>query len=87
MFHPVPHVSMKIPDLLDIATSWMRAARPTPEQRLLATARLSTCDACPQKSFKMLTRMYVCDACGCPLNKKVFSSRGTAACPLGKWEE
>ena len=88
MFHPVPHVSMKIPDLLDIAQSWARAANPTPEQARIAALRLATCDTCEHKQWGSIILTFKCNACGCPLNKKVYSTKpGAEACPKGKWEE
>lgn len=77
---------MNIPDLLEIAVAWKRAARPTPEQQLVADARLAICNTCEHKHFRHLVQMYVCDACGCPLNKKVYSPKpGAEACPKKKW--
>jgi len=77
---------MKIPDLKEIAISWMRAANPTPEQQLVAEERVAVCDTCPLKHYQRLTHMWVCGACGCPLNKKVYSPKlGPEACPKGNW--
>ena len=78
---------MKIPDFLEIAVAWKRAANPTPEQAAVADSRLAVCNSCEFKAFVELTRHYKCDACGCPLNKKVFSPKGPEACPKGKWAE
>lgn len=76
---------MKIPDLLEIAVAWKRAAKPTEEQQMIAEQRLSVCNTCDQKEYRMLVQMYACKACGCPLNKKVYSPRGAEACPKMKW--
>ena len=76
---------MKIPDFLEIAVAWKRAANPTEEQQHAAEHRLSICDGCEHKEFRKMTRSFVCDACGCPLNKKVYSPKGPDACPKGKW--
>ena len=76
---------MKIPDLLEIAVAWKRAARPTEQQQHVAEQRLSICNDCEHKNFRHLAHMYVCDACGCPLNKKVYSPKGPGACPKNKW--
>lgn len=76
---------MNIPDLLEIAVAWKRAAHPTPEQQQVAEQRIQICNGCEHKQFRQMTRMYVCDACGCPLNKKVYSPRGPEACPKAKW--
>lgn len=76
---------MNIPDLLEIAVAWKRAAKPTEEQQEKAEQRLSICNGCEHKEFRTLLRMYVCDACGCPLNKKIYSPKGPDACPKMKW--
>lgn len=77
---------MKIPNLLEIAVAWKRAANPTPEQQQVAEHRLSICDSCEHKQFRTITRTFVCDACGCPLSKKVYSPKpGPQACPEAKW--
>ena len=77
---------MKIPNLLEIAVAWKRAANPTPEQQQVAEHRLSICDVCEHKDFRKLTRTFVCGACGCPLSKKVYSPKpGPQACPEAKW--
>ena len=77
---------MKIPNLVEIAVAWKRAANPTPEQQQVAEQRIAICDACEHKEFKKLIRSYACGACGCPLNKKVYSPKpGNIACPKAKW--
>jgi len=77
---------MKIPNLLEIAVAWKRAANPTPEQQQVAEHRLSICDSCEHKQFRTITRNFVCGACGCPLSKKVYSPKpGPQACPEAKW--
>jgi len=77
---------MKIPNLLEIAVAWKRAANPTPEQQQVAEHRLSICDACEHKQFRTITRNFVCGSCGCPLSKKVYSPKpGPQACPEAKW--
>ena len=86
MFHPVPHVSMKIPNLLDIAQAWARAANPTPEQARKAVARLATCDTCEHKEWGDIVATFKCNACGCILNKKVYVT-AREGCPKGKWTE
>jgi len=77
---------MKIPNMLEIAVAWKRAANPTEEQQKIAEHRLSICDSCEHKKFLEITKAYVCGACGCPLNKKVYSPKGLDACPKDKWE-
>jgi len=76
---------MNIPDFLEIAVSWKRAANPTDEQQRIADARLAICNDCEHREFKKLVRSFVCDACGCPLSKKVYSPKGPDACPKDKW--
>lgn len=78
---------MNIPDLLEIAVAWKRAASPTEHQARIADARLETCNNCEWKEYKKLVHMYVCGACGCPLNKKVFTPKGPEGCPKGHWAE
>ena len=77
---------MKIPDLLEIAMAWKRAANPTDEQQVIAEQRIEICNGCEHKKFQTLVRSYICDACGCPLNKKVYSPKGPGACPKNKWD-
>lgn len=77
---------MKIPNLVEIAVAFKRAANPTPEQKELADERISTCDPCDQRVFSDLIMTYKCNACGCVLMKKVYSPKGAEACPLGKWK-
>lgn len=79
---------MKIPNMAEILVAWHRAANPTPQQKELAEYRASICETCEFKEFKTLVRAYICGACGCPLSKKVYSSRpGSVACPKGKWDK
>ena len=77
---------MKIPNFLEIAVAWKRAANPTDEQQLIAEHRLSICNECEHKTFSKLSRSFICGACGCPLNKKVYSPKGPEACPKMKWD-
>lgn len=77
---------MKIPDLLEIAVAWKRAANPTEEQQKNAEHRLSICDDCEHKTFSKLSRTFICGACGCPLSKKVYTPKGPEACPKNKWD-
>lgn len=72
-------------NLLEIAQAWYSVANHTPEQKALADERLAICDGCEFKKFSELVKMFKCDACGCPLKAKVYSKRGPAACPKGKW--
>jgi len=77
---------MKIPNMLEIAVAWKRAANPTEEQQQIAENRLSICDSCEHKKFVDLVKTYVCDSCGCFLSKKVYTAKGPQGCPEGKWE-
>lgn len=76
---------MKIPDLLEIAIAWKRAARPTDEQQQLAEERLEICNSCEYKEFKSLIRTYICGACGCPIQKKIYTPQ-EQGCPKRKWK-
>lgn len=74
-------------DLFEIARSWYRAGVHTPEQRALADTRLHVCNDCDQKTQGIIPNFFLCKACGCPLAAKVYSTRGGAECPFGKWEQ
>lgn len=77
---------MKIPNLVEIAVAWKRAANPTPEQQQVAEQRIQICDGCEHKKFSKLSMSFICGACGCPLSKKVYSPKdGPEACPEKKW--
>lgn len=78
---------MKFSDLGEIALAWYRATNPTPEQQDLAIERLAICDTCEFKVPATGKGSYKCSACGCPLHKKIFSSRGPNMCPKGKWAQ
>lgn len=78
---------MKIPDISEIVIAWHRARNPTSEQKELAEQRAKICDGCEFKEFKPIIRTYVCGACGCPLSKKVYSPKGSLACPKDKWDK
>lgn len=72
-------------DLKDIARSWFRVGFHTDEQKALAEERLAMCEPCEFRELDMLRVFHKCVACGCPLQSKVYSSRGAGACPKGKW--
>ena len=72
----------------EIFRSWVAAANPTPEQKLIAEYRAQVCDTCNRKTFVSAINTFICGECGCPLNKKIFSPKpGNKACPLAKWEK
>ena len=60
----------------------------TPQQEKLAHLRGKICDGCPSKQVitKKLKLATICGECGCPISKKIFSSKYNP-CPLKKWEE
>jgi hypothetical protein len=68
----------------EIATAWIVAANPTPEQKLIAEHRISTCNGCENRKQNVLLDIYYCKLCGCPLNKKIFAP-DKASCPENKW--
>jgi ribosomal protein L37E len=72
--------------LSEIFQAWVAAAKPTPEQKLLAEQRTTICEECPHRAHNDLLNFYYCSLCGCPLSKKVFSPDGPKACPGSKWE-
>lgn len=71
----------------EIFQSWIIAANPTSEQKLIAEYRANICESCSSKSYIAAINTFICGECGCPLNKKVFSPKGTNACPLSKWDK
>jgi len=72
----------------EIFQAWVAAAKPTPEQTLIAEYRSSVCDTCEKKEYVKALAIFICGQCGCPLSRKVFSPiEGTKACPLAKWEK
>jgi len=75
---------MKIPNMLEIAVAWKRAANPTEEQQLIAEQRMKVCDTCEFNVFVESLMYFKCDACGCPISKKVYSPK-ERSCPKDKW--
>ena len=71
--------------LSEIFQSWVAAANPTPEKKLLAEYRTAICDGCEHRTFSKIFGKDACGLCGCPLDKKVFSPNGPKACPGNKW--
>ena len=73
--------------LSEIFQSWVVAANPTPEKKLLAEQRIAVCSGCEHISFNKTFNVDTCGLCGCPLAKKVFSPVGPNACPDKRWKE
>jgi hypothetical protein len=72
----------------EIFQAWVAAAKPTPEQQLIAEYRSSVCDTCDKKMYVAVINSFACGECGCPLSRKIFSPKpGPEACPLSKWEK
>jgi hypothetical protein len=71
----------------EIFDAWIISLNPTPNQVELAKLRLEVCLGCEfrKEIVKGLKWSALCGKCGCPLNKKVFSTRYNA-CPEKKWE-
>jgi hypothetical protein len=71
-----------ISKIKEIIQSYAIVLNPTEEQKYLALVRLQSCMECP--SWRSQPIEY-CSECGCSTKGKVFSPRGTIACPKGKW--
>lgn len=72
-------------DVVDIINSWIKSFDPNSKESELAESRLKICLDCEHKKslIKNLEISVVCNQCGCPIKKKVFSSK---TCPIGKWD-
>ena len=68
----------------EIVLSYAAALNPTEEQRQLAEERLLICVDC-EHWVQGSIRDY-CEVCSCTTSKKIFSPKGAAACPIGKWQ-
>lgn len=64
----------------EIIEAWAISVNPTPEQKNRAVIRYTICKNCEHN------KKEVCSLCGCPLDKKVFSTR-KGACDIGKWDK
>lgn len=71
--------------IYEIVTAWATAINPTEEQKEVAQKRLEICMNCEHWKESAVGVAY-CGKCGCATKAKVFSPRGTQACPLHKWE-
>lgn len=80
---------IKIPPInyKEIFEAWKISLNPTDKQEELAKLRLEVCLGCDYRKevVKGLKWSALCSECGCPLNKKVFSTRYNA-CGLKKWD-
>jgi hypothetical protein len=77
-------MSFKIKEIFD---AWIIAQKPTEKQQELAQKRFDICLSC--EFYTKSRRRYlseVCGQCGCPLAKKIFSSKFDA-CPSHKWTD
>lgn len=61
----------------------MTSINPTEEQREVAEKRLEICATC-EFWVQGAVRDY-CSVCGCTTKAKVFSPKGSEACPRHKW--
>jgi len=73
----------------EIATAWVVAANPSPEQKAIAEYRISICNGCEhRKQNTTLVDFYYGGLCGCPLSRKIFSQEpGPEPCTENKWEK
>jgi hypothetical protein len=70
--------------LSEIFESYMIAINPSDEQKDVAAKRLETCMSCEYWETSA-TGAKVCSKCGCYTKGKIFSPKGSEACPMGKW--
>lgn len=70
--------------IYEIADAWIRAANPTNEEKIHAERRYSICEGCEYR--KKTLGVDLCSKCGCPLSKKIFSSKMSETCPIGLWD-
>ncbi len=67
----------------EILMSYMTKYTATEEQKKLASERLETCTKC-EFWVQSAIRDY-CSKCGCTTSGKVFSPKGSEACPEKRW--
>jgi hypothetical protein len=65
----------------EILLSYITAMNPTEEQKEVAEKRLEICVSCEHWA----QNPERCSLCGCLTRGKIFSPRGTDACPAQKW--
>jgi hypothetical protein len=75
----------------EIAIAYATAINPTDEEKAVAEIRLETCITsgadggyCEELAENKLGLLY-CKKCGCATKGKIYSPKGSEACPLGKW--
>lgn len=71
---------LSLSKLKEIIEAWAISVNPTPQQKNRAVIRYAICKGCEHN------KKEVCSLCGCPLDKKVFSTR-KGACDIGKWDK
>ena len=69
----------------EIILSYATYLNPSEDQKIIAEKRLTICSDC-EHWVQSQIRDY-CDVCGCTTGVKVFSPKGTEACPKSKWLE
>jgi hypothetical protein len=67
----------------EILLSYMTSINPTEEEKKIAEKRLEICATC-EFWVESPIRDY-CKKCGCTTKRKVFSPKGSDACPEKKW--
>jgi hypothetical protein len=70
--------------IVEIVTAWATAINPSEEQKEVAQKRLEICMGCENWKENAVGIAY-CGLCGCATKGKVFSPKGTQACPQKKW--
>lgn len=68
----------------EIITAYATMMNPTEEQKQLAEKRLNICMTCTDWKRNALGIDY-CGLCGCTTKAKVFTDKGSGACPKGIW--
>ena len=67
----------------EIILSYAAKINPTEEQKEIAEKRLEICAGC-EFWVQGAVRDY-CSVCGCTTSAKVFSPKGSSACPKNMW--
>jgi len=76
---------LNLSKLKEIVEAWAIAVKPNEEQKKRAILRYVICSDCEHnKSVPVFGP--TCHLCGCPLDKKIFSTR-KGACDIGKWDK
>jgi hypothetical protein len=73
-----------------IASAWIEAANPSPENKTLAESRAAICSKCEfRKKNTEVIDFYYCGVCKCPLSFKIFSPINPQEnpCPKNKWDK